>query len=73
MIGVILKSKLTAQNPAARPVSYLSGVLELEHAGVIVRFPGSCFGGTNEVAQSLGHIFHCIDQDHLQSTEHSLI
>lgn len=46
-------------------VSYLSRVLQLQHAGVIMGFACSCFGGANEVTQSFGHIFHCIDQDHL--------
>lgn len=46
---------------------YLSGVLELQHAGVIVRFACSCLSGADEVTESLGHILHCVDQDHLWS------
>lgn len=48
---------------------YLSRVLKLQHTGVVVRFACGCLGGADEVAQSFGHVFHCVDQDHLQSTE----
>ena len=46
-------------------VSYLRRVLELQHARVVVRFPCSSFGAADEVTERLGHVFHCVDQDHL--------
>lgn len=46
---------------------YLGRVLELEHAGVIVRLPCCCFGGADQVGQSFGYVLHCIDEDHLQN------
>lgn len=46
-------------------VFYLSRVLELQHAGVVMRFACSGLCGADEVTQSFGHIFHCVNQDHL--------
>lgn len=51
----------------------LGRVLELPHSRVIPNFAGCSLGGTDEVSQGLGHIFHGVDQHHLCGRAEALV
>lgn len=45
---------------------YLGSALQLIHGRVVGWLPGSTFGGADEFSESLGHVPHCVYQNHLR-------
>lgn len=45
---------------------YLSSALQLIHGRVISRLPGGTFCGADKFSESLGHVPHCVYQNHLR-------
>ena len=47
-------------------LSYLGRVLQLVHGRILDALPGGSLGGLHQVSQGGSHVFHCIDEHHLQ-------
>lgn len=65
-IKLDINTRLILKCKSLKCFPHLGSALQLIHGRIICCLACCTLGGTNELSQSFGHIFHCINQNHLK-------